>query len=307
MASKQDLLAMGFEEQRVDWALKATNNGSMDTVLDHIESNADKPIPAETEQAEQSEDQVPASIKCDDCGKLFKNQALAGYHAEKAGHASFSQSTEEIKPLSEHEKAERLQQLKAKMDEKRKVQAEANKEDDKRNELIRVQRGKRYDLQEDQAIREEMKAKELKKDLEKKKKEKEDDKKAMLRVKQQIEADKKERAEKAAKEKALREGKTDAATPAQPSKPVIPKVSASNATETRLQLRTPNGTLTTTQKVESTLTDVSDFVASQQMVDATDLTFSTTFPARTFTDAEMSQSLKQLELVPSAALIVRYK
>ena len=162
-------------------------------------------------------------------------------------------------------------------------------------------------MQEDQAIREEMKAKELKKDLEKKKKEKEEDKKAMLRVKQQIEADKKERAEKAAKEKALREGKTDAATPAQPSKPVIPKVSASNATETRLQLRTPNGTLTTTQKVESTLTDVSDFVASQQMVDATDLTFSTTFPARTFSDAEMSQSLKQLELVPSAALIVRYK
>lgn len=84
----------------------------------------------------------PASIRCDDCNKLFKDQALAGYHAEKSGHASFSQSTEEIKPLTEDEKAERLQQLKSKMDEKRKVQAEAGKEDDKRNELIRVQRGK---------------------------------------------------------------------------------------------------------------------------------------------------------------------
>lgn len=160
--------------------------------------------------------------------------------------------------------------------------------------------------QEEQAIREDMKAKELKKDLEKKKKEKEEDRRAMLRVKQQIEADKKERAEKAAKEKALREGKLDAATPAQPAKPALPRVSASNATETRLQLRTPNGTLTTTQKVESTLTDLSDFVATQQMVEPSSLLFATTFPARTFTADEMRKSLKELELVPSAALIVKY-
>ncbi|TIB31916.1 hypothetical protein E3P84_02726 [Wallemia ichthyophaga] len=300
MASKQDLMAMGFEEARVDWALSATKNGNMDVVLDHIESNAENQVPDISEQAEHAE-QVPASIRCDDCNKLFKDQALAGYHAEKSGHASFSQSTEEIKPLTEDEKAERLQQLKSKMDEKRKVQAEAGKEDDKRNELIRVQRGK-----EDQAVREELKAKELKKDLEKKKKEKEEDKKAMARVKQQIEADKRERAEKAAKDKALREGKVDTATPAQPSKPVIPKVSTSNATDTRLQLRTPSGPLTTTLKVDNTLTDVSDFIATQQMVEASNLTFSTTFPARTFTDDEMNKSLKQLDLVPSAALIVKF-
>ena len=67
---------------------------------------------------------------------------MAGYHAEKSGHSSFSQSTEQLKPLTEEEKAERLKELKAKMDEKRKVQAEASKEDDKRNEIIRQQRGK---------------------------------------------------------------------------------------------------------------------------------------------------------------------
>ncbi|TIC19816.1 hypothetical protein E3Q12_04056 [Wallemia mellicola] len=249
----------------------------MEVVLDHLENNAESAVPADNEQ-----DAQPASIKCDECGKLFKDNALAGYHAEKSGHASFSQSTEQLKPLTEEEKAERLKELKAKMDEKRKAQAEASKEDDKRNEIIRQQRGK-----EEQAIREDMKAKELKKDLEKKKKEKEEDRKAMLRVKQQIEADKKERAEKAAKEKALREGKLDNATPAQPAKPALPRVSASNATETRLQLRTPNGTLTTTQKVESTLTDLSDFVATQQMVEPSSLSFATTFPARTFTADEM--------------------
>ena len=84
----------------------------------------------------------PQSIKCDDCSKLFKDSALAGYHAEKSGHSNFSQSTEAIKPLTEEEKAQRLTELKAKMEEKRKKQAEDSKIEDKQNEFIRQQRGK---------------------------------------------------------------------------------------------------------------------------------------------------------------------
>lgn len=37
------------------------------------------------------------SIKCSQCGKIFKNTALANFHAEKSGHDQFEESTEEVR------------------------------------------------------------------------------------------------------------------------------------------------------------------------------------------------------------------
>lgn len=42
------------------------------------------------------------SIKCAQCGKIFKNTALANYHAEKSGHDQFEESTEEVRPPLVH-------------------------------------------------------------------------------------------------------------------------------------------------------------------------------------------------------------
>jgi len=36
------------------------------------------------------------SIKCSECGKIFKTTALANFHAEKSGHDQFEESTEEV-------------------------------------------------------------------------------------------------------------------------------------------------------------------------------------------------------------------
>lgn len=41
------------------------------------------------------------SIKCSECGKVFKNTALANFHAEKSGHDQFEESTEEVIDLFE--------------------------------------------------------------------------------------------------------------------------------------------------------------------------------------------------------------
>ena len=35
------------------------------------------------------------SIKCTECGKILKSAAFASFHAEKSGHTSFEESTEE--------------------------------------------------------------------------------------------------------------------------------------------------------------------------------------------------------------------
>jgi hypothetical protein len=82
-----------------------------------------------------------------------------------------------------------------------------------------------------------------------------EDAKAKAAIKAQIEADKKARAEKAAKEKALREGKewTDAGAVEMPSAPTAPAAAASipgakgsDYKDTRLQVCPPSGNCYTT-------------------------------------------------------------
>lgn len=50
-------------------------------------------------------------------------------------HVNFSESTEEIAPLTEEEKKQRLEELRQKMVEKRAKQALVDKEEQKRNEV----------------------------------------------------------------------------------------------------------------------------------------------------------------------------
>ena len=37
------------------------------------------------------------SIKCSDCGKTFRSQTTASFHAERSGHQEFEESTEEVR------------------------------------------------------------------------------------------------------------------------------------------------------------------------------------------------------------------
>lgn len=42
------------------------------------------------------------------CGKLFRTEDEVQFHAVKSGHTNFSESTDEIKPLTEEEKRARM-------------------------------------------------------------------------------------------------------------------------------------------------------------------------------------------------------
>ncbi|KAH9832658.1 ubiquitin-related domain-containing protein [Rhodofomes roseus] len=343
MSSDKDvLLSMGFDPARVDWAVKATGGRGLQPAMDFLLENDGKPVPdlasvsaasassgggapmdvddedreeLEALQAVYGKAQVaPAggesveaqSIKCSQCGKVFKNTALANYHAEKSGHDQFEESTEEVKPLTEEEKTQRLADLKEKMAAKRAVKAKEEAKEHLANENIRRKAGR--DMNE---IREELKAKELKKDLEAKKREKIEEAQARARVKAQIEADKRERAEKAAREKALREGKpvpgsSAAPAPAAPAAAPAPKTSGKDYPETRLQIRMASGgqPYTTTLPSDSTLREVAEFLAAQTLsVDAETVTFAMHFPRKQFTRSDLSKSLRDLGLTPSAVLI----
>ncbi|KAF8509604.1 ubiquitin-related domain-containing protein [Hysterangium stoloniferum] len=337
MSSDRDtLLSMGFDPTRVEWALKATSNRGLQPAMDHILENDGKPVPNLTDLASSGASSSPVavdeddedaealkavygaagaagaaadveakSIKCSECGKVFKNTALANYHAEKSGHDQFEESTEEIKPLTEEEKKQKLEELREKMAAKRAQKAQQDAVENKVNDAIRRKAGK--DMA---AIKEEMKAKEAIKEAEQRRRDKIADAKAKAAVKAQIEADKRERAEKAAREKALRQGlqppqQVQASTPAAAATPSA-GTSSKDHKETRLQIRMSSGgqPFTTTLPSESTLRDVAEFVAGQTLsVDVDTVSFAQHFPRKLFSQADFSKTLKELGLTPSAVLI----
>ncbi|KAF9517125.1 hypothetical protein BS47DRAFT_1371517 [Hydnum rufescens UP504] len=347
MSDRDQLLAMGFPQDRVDWALKATSNRGLQPAMDHILENNDNPVPdlsvvshsdppkhsTSGDAMDEDEDDAAVlraaiglstggtsqaggavasatteakSIKCSQCGKIFKNVDLANFHAEKSGHDQFEESAEEIKPLTEEEKKQKLEELRAKMAEKKTKKAAQDLEENKANEALRRKAGK-----DQTAAREELKLKQAAKDAEAKRRV--EDAKAKAAIKAQIEADKKARAEKAAKEKALREGKswTDAGPSSTAATPTAIPTTVASATkgaeykDTRLQIRLVNGgtPIAITLPSDKTLHDVAIHAASHNdTIEVDTVTFSTTFPRKTFSRADFTKSLRELGLTPSAVL-----
>lgn len=137
------------------------------------------------------------------------------------------------KTFSEDEKQAKLAELKQRLAEKRAAKALADKEDQKMSEKIRRKAGQ--DQTEAKARLEE---KEMKKLVDAKKREKEQDRLAKLAIKAKIDADKAERARK--KQEAtlgFQQAAAVAATEAAAAAVAPPKV----YTETRLQIRQPEG------------------------------------------------------------------
>ncbi|KAG8714863.1 hypothetical protein FRC11_006779, partial [Ceratobasidium sp. 423] len=254
---------------------------------------------------------VAQSIKCSQCGKIFRDTALANFHAEKSGHDQFEESTEEIKPLTEEEKKQKLDELRQRMQEKKAAKAVEEAKEARANELIRRKGG-----QDMGTIKEELQLKEAEKEARQRKQDKIDDAKAKAAVRAQIEADKKARAEKAAKEKALREAnahliwisrkicnRTHFAGTGVSATPVAPGAKSSESPTTRLQIRLASGgaPLTTTMASDSTLHEVALFVEAQNpAISSQTVTFATTFPRKVFSRSDFTRTLKELDLVPSA-------
>lgn len=114
--------------------------------LEWLEANQDKSleeIKAATQTAEDPSTEppallpgeVPRSLVCNECGKRFRSQAQAEFHASKSQHVDFSESTEEIAPLTEEEKKAKLEELRRKLAEKRAGTSEQDKMDKKKNEV----------------------------------------------------------------------------------------------------------------------------------------------------------------------------
>lgn len=109
-----------------------------------MEGKSFEEITAVEAKAEVDSNTVPADLKpgeeakslvCGDCGRKLRSHAQAELHATKTGHVDFSESTEEIAPLTEEEKRAKLEELRRKLTEKRFGTSEQDKLDKKKNEV----------------------------------------------------------------------------------------------------------------------------------------------------------------------------
>lgn len=143
---------------------------SVQGALQWLEDNQDKPLEdiqaAEANNEDDDEDETKAKIAeletgqarsliCNECGKRFRSPDLASYHATKTfvkkppsciaiamltpppprEHTDFSESTEEIAPLTDAEKQTRLEELRERLQSKKAAQSIQDKEEQKRNEV----------------------------------------------------------------------------------------------------------------------------------------------------------------------------
>jgi len=327
MGAIDQLMEMGFPKEKAERALSHCGNNAeqaMEWLLAHVDDDAPSdPAPATltldpvgnattAPKSDESSTEVSAeggsgaeapameakSIKCEDCGRLFKTSLEVEFHATKSGHANFSESTEEKKPLTEEEKKAQLKLIEEKIAKKRAEREEREKQDALEKERMRIKSGK--DMTE---IRKKMEDDEMKKIMDERKREKAEEKAARDRVRAQIESDKEARR--------LRAGQSPAA-PAQ----VVPQASTASSSvtsppkdykQTRVQIRLPNGTaLTETFDKNEQLAAVRLFVQLKQGDEAGVTTFGmmTTFPRKVFGEEDYEMTLEQLGLVPSATIMV---
>jgi hypothetical protein len=200
------LLEMGFPRDRAEKALTSSGNkgaeAAMEWLLCHPEGDATGHVLGQScEEGSRVEvggvitgdeqDQQALSLKCDQCGKLLKSEKQAQTHAMKTGHSQFSESVEEIKPLTEEEKKEQQRKLQDLIKQKRAERVERERKEELERERVRRKGGR--ELAE---AKQKIEMREAHKIAEQKKREQHEDAVARQRIREQIAKDRAERLSK---------------------------------------------------------------------------------------------------------------
>ncbi|KAI9012744.1 ubiquitin-related domain-containing protein [Gaertneriomyces semiglobifer] len=330
-SDRETLLDMGFSSAKVTIALHKTSNSGLQPAMDWLFAHAEDPEPTEEEVAkivsnqgstlggstgdaantgepsdegEISAEQATAqSLKCDDCGKIFRDSNGAQLHAMRSQHQNFSESTDIIKPLTAEEKAAKLVELQARLTQRREEKRKQEEEERKKQEKVRRVTGK-----EMTQLKEKIKEQEMQKALEAKKKEKEEEKRAREKIKAQIEADKKERARKRCSLQAEERKHGVSNQQSLPTSPTVatpaPSVGAATYTQSRLQIRDPTlPPITQSFPIATPLSEVYSFVSSKINKPVGTFKLAMTFPRKLLESGP--ETLESVGLVPSGVLVVQ--
>ncbi|XP_067686312.1 UBX domain-containing protein 4-like [Haliotis asinina] len=207
-----------------------------------------------------------------------------------------AESQAKIPKLDHESKVEKAKMI---IEQKRLEKMKQEEEEAKRKEKERIKLG-----HEVQKLKQFQQERELKETAQQLKKDREDDKKARERIREQIARDRAERAARFNKEKADREKTQEEAKRAKlmAQQQAAAKAEAERSETARIQFRLPDGSSVTQQfPSRNNLQEAYNFV-SQHV--GSPVTLSTTFPRRTFSDADMSVTFADLQLAPSSVVMV---
>ena len=322
MSSKTEVLTslqeFGFTPEQAEEAWNSSGGKTLEAALNYLIAQQEGEVPAPEEdsvssgatagkaegaEAQESEGTgaVAQSLKCDECGKQLRSNMDAEAHAARTGHASFSESSESVKPLTEEEREQQLARLEEIRQAKRVQREEEEKARSKEQELKRRETGKQASLAKHE--REKQEAMLI---AEERRRERKEQAIAKKRIKDEIAKD---RADLKAADSAKDRTDLKAADPAKKTASPEQAVGAEaprekkEYTECKLNLRLPDGkSLPVSFKPEQLLNDVRLFVVTETAM--LDFELGTTFPRKVFAHEDYKKSLRELGLVPSAALIV---
>ncbi|CAP24785.1 Protein CBR-UBXN-1 [Caenorhabditis briggsae] len=301
MSIAQQLVDMGFPADKAEAA--AGNNRNLDQALDWIEKDG-AGVPMETENPasgtdgssamvdEESVSAAAASFKCDDCGKLLANEDAIMFHATKTKHENFSESQEQIKPLTPEEKAAKVLEIREKIKVHQAKKAKIEAEEAREKERKRREDGKAM-IAHKEAARD----REIREAAQQRRREKTEDEIARQRVLEQIKADKEARKAKAAGQP-VPEPK--------PAASVAPVVAAppKDYKSTTLQFRLLDGQIVRQQfQADEPLAMVRAWIDTNH-ANGVGFSLMTPFPRKVFTEDDMGTPLKALNLVPSANIVL---
>ncbi|KAL0103314.1 hypothetical protein PUN28_017533 [Cardiocondyla obscurior] len=294
-SNKQSSLNLIDAEQKAAVASSSSsNNNTVETTTSNINdsnSNLNADLTSAIAESIQSNISTNENVKEDtakaetslNAGNQDNNEASAKINAEVKQD---NQNNE----LTAEEKIERARQL---IDVQRKQRLEEEQKKEWEREVERRKMGRST-----QKLRQMQQDLEVKQAQEEKLREKAEEAAAREKVRQQIAQDKLERKQK---ELALQQQMQQVQSQEQPR--YIP--APSNATVTRIQFRLPSGTSHTSQfEPSNTLSTLRSYVTENISLPFRQFAMSTSFPRRELTNEENNKTLLELELVPTAVILI---
>ncbi|XP_032365748.1 UBX domain-containing protein 4 isoform X4 [Etheostoma spectabile] len=246
-------------------------------------------VPVEATPANSS---APASAPASTAAPASVSSTAPGTADASSDHAAPSEDNLNAK----------VDRLTKKLEERREQKKRGEEESEIKKEIERRKMGK--DVQDLKKKQEEEKMRRL---LEERNREKAEEKAARERVKQQIALDRADRAARYAQTKEEERASRQAALEARQAQQDARKESAlrERSTIVRIQFRLPDGSSFTNQfPSQSRLQEARDFADQEVGKRYGKFSLATMFPRREFTSEDLNRTLLELELAPSASIVL---
>ncbi|GBM96999.1 UBX domain-containing protein 4 [Araneus ventricosus] len=195
---------------------------------------------------------------------------------------------------------EKIERARVLVEAQRQQKAEEERQKEKEDEIRRRNAGKA--IQQAQQTRQEN---ELKEWANNRAKEKEEERVARERVKAMIAQDRAERAAKYQQTKGAEEAERERLARAREETERALRNAAMSSNEARIQFRLPDGSFTNQSfSADASLEEARRFVREVVRPPFANFSLCTTFPRRHFTESNYSENLRDLQLAPSAVLLI---